>query len=57
MSSYTLANEPISADRSSISQSRSYQEMGAFWDTHDLTQFWEQTAPAEFEVDIESEVT
>lgn len=31
--------------------------MGKFWDTHDLTQFWDQTAPAEFEVDIESEVT
>ena len=57
MSSYTLANEPISADRSSISQARSYQEMGAFWDTHDLTQFWEQTESAEFEVDIQSEVT
>ena len=52
MSSSIPANEPMSADRSSISQARSYQEMGAFWDTHDLTQFWEQTEPAEFEVDI-----
>jgi hypothetical protein len=31
--------------------------MGKFWDTHDLTDFWDQTAPAEFEVDIRSEVT
>ncbi len=47
----------VNTSRSSISQAQSYQEMGKFWDTHDLTQFWDQTAPAEFEVDIESEVT
>ncbi|PKO20596.1 MAG: hypothetical protein CVU38_19275 [Chloroflexi bacterium HGW-Chloroflexi-1] len=47
----------MSASRSSISQAQSYQEMGKFWDTHDLTQFWDQTAPAEIEVDIQSEVT
>jgi len=47
----------MSVARSSISQARSYQEMGKFWDTHDLTEFWDQTAPAEFEVDIRSEVT
>ncbi|MCX6031177.1 MAG: CopG family antitoxin [Chloroflexi bacterium] len=47
----------MSAAKSSISQAKSYQEMGKFWDTHDLTQFWDQTAPAEFEVDIQSEVT
>ncbi len=47
----------MSVARSSISQAQSYQEMGKFWDTHDLTQFWDQTAPAEFAVDIQSEVT
>lgn len=47
----------MSVARSSISQAQSYQEMGKFWDTHDLTDFWDQTAPAEFEVDIRSEVT
>jgi len=30
--------------------------MSKFWDTHDVTEFWDQTAPAEFEVDIQSEV-
>jgi hypothetical protein len=43
--------------RSSISHARSYREIGEFWDTYDLTEFWDQTEPAEFEVDIESEVT
>lgn len=46
----------MSVARSTISQARSYQEMGKFWDTHDLTEFWDQTTPAEFEVDIRSEV-
>lgn len=43
--------------KSSISQAQSYQEMSKFWDTHDVMEFWDQTAPAEFEVDIQSEVT
>ncbi len=43
--------------KSSLSKARSYTELGEFWDTHDLTEFWEQTKPAEFEVDIRSEVT
>lgn len=43
--------------KSSLSKSRSYAELGEFWDTHDLTEYWEQTEPAEFEVDIRSEVT
>jgi hypothetical protein len=43
--------------KSSISQAQSYKDMGEFWDTHDLTEYWEQTEPAEFEVDIQSEVT
>ncbi len=47
----------MSDAKSSVSQAQSYQEMGKFWDTHDVTEFWDQTAPAEFEVDIQSEVT
>ncbi|MEK6287474.1 MAG: CopG family antitoxin [Acidobacteriota bacterium] len=41
--------------RSSISKARSYKEMGEFWDTHDLGDYWDQTTPVEFEVDIQSE--
>ena len=41
--------------KSSISKAGSYQEIGEFWDTHDLSEYWDQTKPAEFEVDIQSE--
>ena len=34
---------------------KAYQEIGEYWDRHDLTEVWEQTEPAEFEVDIQSE--
>jgi hypothetical protein len=47
----------MSRSRSSISKARSYKEIGEFWDTHDLADYWEQTQPVEFEVDIQSEVT
>ena len=45
----------MAGSRSSISKSRSYNEIGEFWDTHDLGDYWDQTKPVEFEVDIESE--
>lgn len=41
--------------KSSISKARSYKEIGEFWDTHDLGDYWDQTKPVEFEVDIKSE--
>ena len=47
----------MSKSKSSLSKARSYAEIGEFWDTHNLTDYWEQTKPAEFEVDIHSEVT
>ena len=31
--------------------------MGEFWDTHDLTDYWDQTEPVEFTVNIQSETT
>ncbi len=46
----------MSANKSSISQANSYQEIGEFWDTHDVTDYWEETEPVDFEVDIQSEV-
>ena len=44
-------------NRSSISKAKSYKEIGEFWDTHDLTEFWGQTRKTSFQVGIESEVT
>ncbi len=46
----------MDANKSSISQAQSYQEIGEFWDTHDVTDYWEKTRAAKFEVDIQSEV-
>ncbi len=43
--------------RTSISKATSYKEIGEFWDTHSLADYWDQTKPAEFEVEIESEIT
>ena len=44
-------------NRSSLSKAQSYKEMGEFWDSHDLTDYWDQTKPVEFEVEIESDAT
>jgi hypothetical protein len=43
--------------KSSISHAQSYREVGEFWDQHDLTDYWDQTEPVEFEVDIQSKAT
>lgn len=43
--------------KSSISKAKSNKEIGEFWDTHDLSGFWDQTGRAKFEVGIESEIT
>jgi hypothetical protein len=43
-------------NRSAISKAQSYLEIGKFWDTHDLTDYLDKTRPAQFEVDIQSEV-
>ena len=42
-------------DRSSISKSKCCKEIGDFWDTHDLSDVWDQTKRVEFEVGIEFE--
>ena len=38
--------------KSSISSASSYEEIGAYWDEHDITEVWDQTEPAEFEVNL-----
>ncbi len=47
----------MSKNRSSISKAQSYKEIGEFWDTHDLADYWGKTESVEFEIDIQSEVT
>lgn len=43
----------MSQNKTSISKKSSYQEIGEFWDNHDLSDFWDQTKPVEFEVNIQ----
>ena len=44
-------------NKSSISKMQTHEEIGEYWDTQDLAEHWEETKPAEFKVDIQSEVT
>ena len=41
-------------NKSSLSGSRSYDELSEYWDTHSLSDHWDQTSPAEFELDVKS---
>jgi hypothetical protein len=50
-----LQCDNMNENKSSISQANSYLEIGEFWDNHDVTDYWEQTKPVDFEVDIQSE--
>jgi hypothetical protein len=44
----------MAENKSSLSGSGSYQELSEYWDTHSLADHWDQTSPAEFEVDVKS---
>ena len=44
----------MSANKSSISNAGSYQEIGEYWDRHDLAEVWERTESVEFTVNITS---
>jgi hypothetical protein len=43
--------------KSSISRAKTYKEIGSFWDTHHLSDFWDQTRKAAIDVEIETEMT
>lgn len=43
--------------KSSISQARTYEEIGEFWDTHCAANYWDQMEPVEFTVNLRSKVT
>jgi hypothetical protein len=46
----------MAENKSSISKKGSYRKIGEYWDANDLSQVWEQTEAAEFEVDLQSDV-
>jgi metal-dependent HD superfamily phosphatase/phosphodiesterase len=43
--------------KSSTSGATTYKEIGSFWDTHSLSDFWGQTRKVAIDVEIESEIT
>jgi predicted nucleic acid-binding protein len=43
-------NEPEDIPRTSISKTRSLEEIADFWDTHSLADYWDQTHEVTFEV-------
>lgn len=43
-------NENSKNQKSNISKAESYQEIGAYWDTHSLDDHWDDTTEVEFEV-------
>ncbi len=43
-------NESDDTKLTSISKARSLEEIGDFWDTHSLDDYWDQTHEVEFEV-------
>jgi hypothetical protein len=46
----------MAENKSSVSKAVSYQEIGEYWDAHDLGEIWDETKEVIFEVDLESDV-
>jgi hypothetical protein len=44
----------MAENRSSLSGSRSYEELSDYWDTHSLADHWGETSAVEFELDVKS---
>ena len=44
-------------NRSSISKSNSYEQIGEFWDSHDLTEFVGKTKKINFDIGIKNDKT
>ena len=41
--------------KSSISGSKSYSQLGEFWDSHDSSEYWDEVPDVEFDVDVKSQ--
>jgi hypothetical protein len=52
-----MKGNDMTKSKSSISEVRSYTDIGEFWDKHDLSDLWGKTRRVGFDVDITSEVT
>ncbi len=52
-----LKRNDMRKHKSSLSQEESCKGIGEFWDTHDLSDFWDRTKESNLEVGIKSETT
>jgi hypothetical protein len=43
--------------KSSVSKASSYVEMGKYWDSHDVTDIWDETREAQFEFNADPQIT
>ena len=43
----------MNESKTPISGASSYAQIGEYWDRHDLSDHWDETRPAEFEVDLQ----
>jgi len=48
-----MKKEDSKRNKTAISNSNSLEELADFWDSHDLTDYWEQTEDAIFDVSID----
>ena len=46
----------MAESKTPISNASSYAEVGEYWDTHDLSDHWDQTREVEFQVNLTSSV-
>ncbi|KJR41704.1 hypothetical protein MCHI_002403 [Candidatus Magnetoovum chiemensis] len=46
----------MSEDKTSVSKANTYREIGEFWDNHSISDYWDETENAHFELAITSEV-
>jgi hypothetical protein len=46
----------MTENKSSISKAESYREIGEYWDAHDLSEVWDETEEASFQISLESDV-
>lgn len=46
----------MTENKSPISKAQSYQEIGEYWDAHDLSEVWDETKEVNFQVELESDV-
>ena len=52
-----MLNKEDINNKSSISDATSYEAIGEFWDERDTADYWEQTYPVEFDIDLTAEKT